>query len=70
MFDWGGLLGGLGGLIGGASGLFGGGGGSAKKANKLAKKALKWQKFWDTNRVRLTVADAKPPQSNIIDLAR
>lgn len=59
MFDWGGFLGGLGGLFGGASGLFGGGGGSAKKANKLAKKALKWQKFWDTNRVRLTVADAK-----------
>ena len=56
-FDWGGLLGGLGGLAGGLGGLFGGGGGG--NPLKLAKRALKWQKFYDANKVWLTVQDAK-----------
>ena len=32
---------------------------ASKKANKLAKKQLKWQKYVDTHRIQMTVADAK-----------
>ncbi len=55
-FDWGGLLGGLGGLASGLGGIFGGGGGGTPN---IVKKALKWQKYYDTNKVWLTVQDAK-----------
>lgn len=32
---------------------------AAKKANKIAKQQLKYQKYYDANRVAITVADAK-----------